>query len=95
MVETEGLGEKGLEYEILGPEGPHQSICGGKSECVPGPAERFSATLEPICVKLKPEELESTSPGTTGYEDKESLKEQKETVDGLPKDLEGEKIGVV
>ena len=87
-----GPEETGAEYGILGPEGPHQSICGGKAECVSGLIERSSPTLEAVCIRLKPERLRPRSNGAAEYIDEE-LPSEEETVVKLPKDPETEKAG--
>ena len=46
----------GAAYELLGPGGPHQSICDGNTECVVNPIERSSSTLGLLCEKLELEE---------------------------------------
>ena len=47
------VGAEGIwaAYELLGPGGPHQSICDGNTECVVDPIERSSATLGLLCGK--------------------------------------------
>ena len=85
----------GAEYGILGPGGPHHSIHGGKTECVPDLTERSSPTLEPVCIRLKSERLRSASHGATEYVDEELPNEEEEVVVKLPKDMESEKTGVV
>ena len=60
-----GMEGTGSEYGTPGPWGPHQSICDGKTGCVPDLTERSSPTLEPVCVRLKPERLKSRSHGAT------------------------------
>ena len=36
-------------YEVLGPEGPHQSICSGRIDCAVDLIERSSTTLDSVC----------------------------------------------
>ena len=50
----EGMGPV---YEVLGPGGPHQSICDGKTECVVDLIERYQPEL--MC---KRSELEGANP---------------------------------
>ena len=59
IVGTVGPEGTGAAYEILGPGGPHQSICDGKTEYVVDPIKRSSTTLGLVCGKL---ELEGPKP---------------------------------
>ena len=36
-------------YEVLGPEGPCQSICSGRIDCAVDLTERSSTTLDSVC----------------------------------------------
>ena len=50
-------------YEVLGPGGPHQSICDGKTDCVVDLIERSSMTPKSMCKRPK---LEGAKPKSNG-----------------------------
>ena len=59
-VGPEGMG---AVYEVLGPGGPHQSICDQKTEGVVDLIKRSSMTPESVC---KGPELERAKPKSNG-----------------------------
>ena len=85
----------GAVYEILGPGGPHQSICDGKTECDVDPIERSSATLELMCGKLELEGPKPRSNGAMEFMNKELLDGKEGALVKFLKDLETEKTGTV
>ena len=91
IVEAVGPEGAGAAYEMLGLGGPHQSICGGKTECVVDLIERSSTTLGSVCGKLEPEGPKSRSRGATEFMNGELLDGKKETLVKLLQDLETEK----
>ena len=62
-METVGPEGIGAVYEILGPGGPHQSICAGKTEHVVDLIERSSKASELMC---RGPELEGAKPKPNG-----------------------------
>ena len=43
----------GAMYKVLGPGGPYQSICDGKTECVVDLIDKSSTTPDPVCDRPK------------------------------------------
>ena len=58
-------------YEVLGPGGPHQSIHGGRIDCVVNLIERSSTTLDSVCNRPEFEETQFESKDTMGFADEE------------------------
>ena len=85
----------GAVYGILGPGGPCQSICDGKTECVVDLIKRSSTTLESVCRKLGLERPRPRSKGTTESMDDELPDRKEEALVRLLQDLETEKRGMV
>ena len=63
----------GAMYEVLGPEGPHQSICDGKMNCAVNLIERSSTTLDSVCNRPELEGTKFESEDTIGFADEEYL----------------------
>ena len=61
----------GAMYEVLGPGGPHQSICGGRIDCVVNLIERSSTTLDSVCDRPEFGRTKFESKDTKGFADEE------------------------
>ena len=61
----------GAMYEVLGPGGPHQSIRGGKTDCVVNLIERSLTTLNSVCNRPEFEGTKFESKDTMGFADEE------------------------
>ena len=61
----------GAMYKVLGPGGPHQSICSGRTDCVVNLIERSSTTLDSVCNRPKFEGTKFESKDTMGFADEE------------------------
>ena len=81
-------------YEILGPGGPYQSICDGKTMCVVDLIKRFSTTQGSVCRKLELEGPMSRSNSTMAFMN-EDLPDEKGALVMLLKDPETKKMGTV
>ena len=62
----------GAMYEVLGPGGLHQSICGGKTDWAVNLIERSSTTLDSVCNKPEFEGTKFKSKDTMGFADEEN-----------------------
>ena len=71
LVEIVKLDWTGAMYEVLGPGGPHQSIHGGRMDCVVNLIERSLTTLDSVCNKPELEEAKFKSKDTMGFADEE------------------------
>ena len=58
-------------YEILGPGGLHQSICGERMDCVLDLIKRSSTTLDSVCNRPELEGAKFESKDTIGFADGE------------------------
>ena len=58
-------------YEVLGPEGPHQSICVGRIDCAVDLIERSSTTLDSVCNRPQLEGTKFKSKDTMEFVDGE------------------------
>ena len=58
-------------YKVLGPEGPYQSICGGRIDCAVDLTERSSTTLDSVCNGPELEGTEFKSKDAMGFADGE------------------------
>ena len=56
-------------YEVLGPGGLHQSICGGRMDCVVNLIERSLTTVDSVCNKPELEGTKFKSKDTMGFAD--------------------------
>ena len=83
------VGPEGTEvvYEVLGPGGPHQSICGGKTEHVVDLIKR-SMTPESMCKRPELEGAMSKSNGAMESTNEELLVTKGEALLKLLQDLE-------
>ena len=61
----------GAMYEVLGPGGLHQSIHGGRTDCVVNLIERSSTTLGSVCNRPEFEGPKFESKDTMGFADEE------------------------
>ena len=61
----------GTMYEVLGPEGPYQSICGGRIDCAVNLTERSSTTQDSVCNGSELEGIKFESKDTMGFADGE------------------------
>ena len=61
----------GTMYKVLGPEGPYQSICGGRMDCAVNLTERSSTTLDSVCNRPELEGIKFQSRDTMGFADEE------------------------
>ena len=61
----------GAMYEVLGPGGPHQSICGERTDCVVNLIERSSTTLDSVCNRPEFEGTKFESKDIMGFADEE------------------------
>ena len=85
----------GAAYEILGPRGPHQSICDGNTKCVVDPIKRSSTKLGLVYRKLGLEGPKPRLNGAMGFMNEELPDGKEGALVKLLKDLETEKIGTV
>ena len=58
-------------YKVLGPEGPYQSICGGRIDCAVDLTERSSTTLDSVCNGPELEGTKFESKDAMGFADEE------------------------
>ena len=58
-------------YEVLGPEGPYQSNCGGRIDCAVNLTERSSTTLDSVYNGPKLEGIKFESRDAMGFADGE------------------------
>ena len=58
-------------YEVLDPEGPYQSICGGRTDCAVNLTERSSTTLDSVYNELELEGIKFESKDAIGFIDGE------------------------
>ena len=58
-------------YEVLGPEGPYQSNCGGRIACAVDLTERSSTTLDSLYNGLELEGIKFESKDAIGFVDGE------------------------
>ena len=58
-------------YEVLGPEGPYQSICGGRIDCAVNLTERSLTTLDSVYNELELEGIKFKSKDAIGFVDGE------------------------
>ena len=61
----------GVTYEVLGPGGLHQSICGGRTDCVVNLIEKSLTTLDSVCNRPEFEGTKFESKDTMGFADEE------------------------
>ena len=61
----------GAMYEVVGPEGPHQSIHSGRMDCVVNLIERSLTTLDSVCNRPELEGPKFKSKDTMGFTDEE------------------------
>ena len=62
----------GTMYEVLGPEGPYQSICSGRIDCAVDLIERSLTTLDSVYNALELEGTKFESKDIMGFADGES-----------------------
>ena len=58
-------------YEVLGPEGPYQSICSGRIDCAVDLIKRSSTTLDSVYDGPELEGTKFESKNTMGFADEE------------------------
>ena len=58
-------------YEVLGPEGPYQSICSGRIDCAVDLTERSSTTLDSVYYGPELEGIKFESKDAIGFVDGE------------------------
>ena len=58
-------------YKVLSPGGPHQSIHGGRTDCVVHLIERSLTTPDSVCNRPEFEETKFESKDTMGFADEE------------------------
>ena len=78
----------GAMYEVLGPGGPHQSICDGKTDCVVNLIKRSSTTPDSVCNGPKFEGTKLKSNGAMESTNEEHLVIKGEALFKLLQDLE-------
>ena len=95
MVGTVKLEETGTVYRALGPDGPYQSICNGKIECVVDLIERSSTTQGMVCGKLEVGGPRLRSAGVTELMNEGPPDEARDVLVASLKDVGTEKKGIV
>ena len=78
----------GAMYEVLGPQGPHQSIHDGKTDCVVNLIKRSSTTPDSVCNGPKFEGAKLESNGAMESTNEELLAIKGEALFKLLEDLE-------
>ena len=94
-METLGPEGMGTVYEIIGPGGPHQYICDGKTKCVVDLIKRSLTTPGSVCRKPELGGPKSKSNSAMEYMNEELLDKKEEALVKLLQDLETEKTGMV
>ena len=77
----------GAMYEVLGPEGPCQSICSERTDCVVSLIERSLTTLDSVCSGPEFEGTRFESRDTMGFADEECPNMKGDTLLRLLPDL--------
>ena len=85
----------GAMYKVLGPEGPHQSIRGGKTDCVVNLIERSLTTPDLVCNRPEFEGTKFKSNDTMGFADEEYPGMKRDMLLRLLPDLAVEQTGLV
>ena len=74
-------------YEVMGPEGLYQSICGGRIDCAVDLTERSSTTLDSLYNGLELEGIKFKSKDAIGFVDREYPIMKEDTLLRLLSDL--------